>query len=581
MAGALRSALTILTLLLAAGAYAQGWMQWGRTAQHDSASPAVGQKLDRIEAEIVLDPFAGDEKAMSNGNLLVHYQVPLVDGDDLFLVQKSGLFTGPATRETQTWNVTNVRRVGNQLVTRWTFTSDWKPVPTAVAGGPGWELVYHCALSTDALWAPGAGGTIDKISRSSGALLVRFNPFGTSIDPRIFVAGPPSIDDQGNVYYNAIQLDPVEPWMADPVSSWLVRIGANGSVTKATFRSLVTSAPDAEALCTTSFSNSDLPFPPTPNAIAPVTRCTPQRPGINSTPAVAADGTIYTVSRAHRNDRWSYLVAVNPDLTPKWSSSLRNRFSDGCNVTIPPNGTPGGCRIGATTGVDPTDNQPGSGRVVDDATSSPVVTPDGRILYGAYTRYNYSQGHLMMFAADGRYLGAYGFGWDLTPAIHRHDGTYSILLKENRYNAGSYCFGEFCPPRNLSAPFDPEQYFITRLDSSLRVEWKFKNTTTLSCERDPTGALRCVDDHPLGFEWCVNAIAVDRRGIVYANSEDGYLYAIDPSGVMLQRIFLRLALGAAYTPLSIGPDGRIYTQNDGNLFIVEEIPPVRRRAVRR
>jgi hypothetical protein len=33
-------------------------------------------------------------------------------------------------------------------------------------------------------------------------------------------------------------------------------------------------------------------------------------------------------------------------------------------------------------------------------------------------------------------------------------------------------------------------------------------------------------------------------------------------------MFLQLALGAAYTPLSIGQDGGIYTQNAGHLFVV-------------
>jgi len=33
-------------------------------------------------------------------------------------------------------------------------------------------------------------------------------------------------------------------------------------------------------------------------------------------------------------------------------------------------------------------------------------------------------------------------------------------------------------------------------------------------------------------------------------------------------LFLNLAIGAAYTPLSIGPDGKLYTQNDGHLFVV-------------
>ncbi len=47
---------------------------------------------------------------------------------------------------------------------------------------------------------------------------------------------------------------------------------------------------------------------------------------------------------------------------------------------------------------------------------------------------------------------------------------------------------------------------------------------------------------------------------MWANSEDGYLYAIDSSGNPAGRIFLQAALGAAYTPLSIGGDGRVYTQ---------------------
>jgi outer membrane protein assembly factor BamB len=66
----------------------------------------------------------------------------------------------------------------------------------------------------------------------------------------------------------------------------------------------------------------------------------------------------------------------------------------------------------------------------------------------------------------------------------------------------------------------------------------------------------------------VNSVAVDRRGVVYVNSEDGHLYAIDQGGTQRERIFLQLALGAAYTPLSLGADGKIYTQNAGHLFVV-------------
>jgi len=576
----------LVTLLLATAlapeSRAEGWPQWGRNAQHESNSPTAGQRLDRIHAEVVIDPFADAEKASAGGNLLVHYQVPLVDGNDLFLVLKGGIFTGRTSWESQTWSVRNLRQEGGGLVTRWTFPSDWKPVPF---GSPSWEPVYHCVLTADAVWAPGAGGTLLKISRENGSLLARVNPFGTAIDPTIFVTGPPTIDAGGNLFYNAIQLNPGSPWGADVLGSWLVRVAANGVATKASFASLTPNAPPANALCTSSFSENELPFPPAPDAIAPGVLCGSQRPGINVAPAIAEDGTIYTISRAHFTDRWGYLVAATADLTPRWSTSLRNRFSDGCNVTIPPNGTPGGCRSGATTGVDPADNQPGSGRVLDLSTSSPTVTPDGSVLYGAYTRYNYAQGHLMKFAADGTYLGAFGFGWDLTPAIYRHDGTWSILIKENRYPTGSYCSNpSICPgDRTLFTPSDPEQYFITQLDALLRVEWRHRNRETRYCARDTSGSVQCSEDglYPNGFEWCVNAVAVDPRGVVYANSEDGNLYAIGQGGAVLQSIFLRTALGAAYTPLSIGDDGRIYTQNDGDLFIVGEATTRKRAAGRR
>jgi hypothetical protein len=65
-------------------------------------------------------------------------------------------------------------------------------------------------------------------------------------------------------------------------------------------------------------------------------------------------------------------------------------------------------------------------------------------------------------------------------------------------------------------------------------------------------------------------MAIDRNGTVYANSEDGNLFAILQGGTLKQKIFQQLALGAAYTPASIGPDGRIYTQNAGHLFVVAQ-----------
>jgi outer membrane protein assembly factor BamB len=145
------------------------------------------------------------------------------------------------------------------------------------------------------------------------------------------------------------------------------------------------------------------------------------------------------------------------------------------------------------------------------------------------------------------------------------------VIKDNHYDAGLYCntfdtnpnAGIICP----SLPQGP--YFISQLNADLSVSWKFRNTNHDSCSRQPDGTLKCTPNtHPNGFEWCINAPAVDANGVTYANSEDGNIYAISPNGTEQQRFFLNLAIGAAYTPLSVGPNGLIYTENDGHLFVV-------------
>ncbi|MDP8979013.1 MAG: hypothetical protein M3O35_00320 [Acidobacteriota bacterium] len=357
-----------------------------------------------------------------------------------------------------------------------------------------------------------------------------------------------------------------------------MRVRVDGSFAIVSYKALTSpEAPAAGGACETSFSNSALPWPPSPTAVPGNIACGTQRVGLNIAPAVAPDGTIYSVTRAHFNERYGFLVAVNPDLTKKWAASLRDRLNDGCGVPVsaggilPPNGAPGGCRVGAKLGVDPATNRPGAGRVLDSASSSPVIMPDGSIIYGAYTRYNYAQGHLMQFTAGGQYVRAFGFGWDETPAIYMHGGTWSVVIKNNHYgDLGSYCSDDnICPPnRTATNPASPTEFFVSQLDSNLNLEWSYKSTNTQSCSRNSDGSLKCVSDHPDGFEWCVNAPLVDGNGVVYAASEDGGLYAINQGGTLKQKIFLQLSLGAAYTPTSMGSDGKLYTQNAGHLFVV-------------
>jgi outer membrane protein assembly factor BamB len=196
------------------------------------------------------------------------------------------------------------------------------------------------------------------------------------------------------------------------------------------------------------------------------------------------------------------LAANTADLSPQWDTYLFGQVAPGAAVYV-----------------------------VDYASSSPSVAPDGSILFAALTE---DQGKMMKFSPAGKYLASFNFGWDSTPAIYAHDGTYSVILKDNLYA-------------------DNGPYFIVQLNADMVQEWSFPNSTIDSI-------------HPHGYEWCVNAPAVDANGTVYANSEDGNVYVIDNTGKLKGKIFLRTSVEAAYTPVAIGPDGKIYTENDGDMF---------------
>jgi len=585
----LRKVLPIaVTLLSVSAACAQNWPQWALNPQHTSQAVVAAQPLNAILASIVYDPLTSAELAANQNSLQAHYQVPLIDGTNVYVEFKSGTYN-KNTYSTEVWGESGFQWQNGKLVQIWRFTSDWK-APGSQADF--FEPVFHAVLANGFIYLPGAGGTLVKLDPSNGRLIMRVNPFGIKINSDIIVAGVPSTDGNGNIYYNAIQHHNhgtgVSFYQHDILDSWLVKVSADDSVAKVSYSALVAQtapgslpSPMPNDPCLTVFTDSELPFPPSPTSLPATTPCGTMRAGLNAAPAIGPDGTIYTVTRAHLNERYAGIAAVNPDLTPKWWTSMRDRLNDGCNndqgtyagSLLPANGAPGGCRLGSTPGVDPAQNTLPAGRAADDSTSSITIAPDGSLLYGAYTRYDFGRGHLMKFSATGQFLGAYSFGWDSTPAIYQHDGTYSIVIKDNEYGGGphfgSYCnVDAFCPPRN-NGPF-----FITQLDPNLNVEWKFQNTDSQKCSRNPDGSITCVPNtsgnqwQNIGFEWCINAPVVDSDGVVYANSEDGNLYAINQGGILKQNIFLDLALGAPYTPLAIAPDGKVYTEQFGTLFAV-------------
>jgi hypothetical protein len=554
----------------------------------------AGESVNNKAADIIYDPFLTQEKnentaLFGEAVLTVHEQAPITDGNDVYMVMKMGSYTscptagdwtngsacGPNTWNTMEWCESRFTWIKGQLVQVWSFDSDWKPEPNATdyssgfGGLGGWEPVFHPADANNFLYVPGATGSVWKVDKAKGTSVSQITPFATvngASAMNTFVSGPLTADASGNIYFNVIELNVSgNPWgQNDVANSWLVKIAPDDSFTMVTYSTLVPGAPAGTSTnCPGTFFNlgdggSSAPWPPTPTAVPPTQLCGSQRPGVNIAPAIGPDGTVYTASVAHFDSMVSYLIAVNPDLTPKWAASMQNLLNDGCGVLLPISSpVANSCAAGTTVGVDPTTNAPGSGEISDLASSSPTVLPDGSVVFGVLDNYNFSRGHLFHFGATGTYLNAFAFGWDSTPGAYSHDGTFSLVIKDNHYDSAAYCTYKGNP---VCVAVPPGPYYISQLDANLNIEWSFQSTTIDA-------------DHPNGYEWCINMPAIDMNGNVYVNSEDGNIYELPQgnTGVFTAptgKLFLNLALGAAYTPLSVGSDGKLYTQNNGHLFAV-------------
>ena len=207
------------------------WPQWGLNAQHTQLlSGIAGQPINNILADILYDFNVDAMKADPNnlGDLTVHYQVPLIDGNDVYIESKDGTYSN-TTYSQQHWHQNKYTWQGNTLTRVWTFNTDWfAPGSSALF----WEPVYHAVLANGVLYDPGQGGTIFKINKSTGAVIKRINPFGTTINANTFTASPLTADSSGNIYYNVIQVvDPANGFnLNDAIDSWLVKITPAGVI---------------------------------------------------------------------------------------------------------------------------------------------------------------------------------------------------------------------------------------------------------------------------------------------------------------------------------------------------------------
>src|SRR5262249_60035746 len=127
--------------------------------------------------------------------------------------------------------------------------------------------LFDAVLANDLIYVPGFGGTIVQLSRGNGKVLAHISPFGSTIDPNTFTAGPLSADNNGDIYYNVIRIDPTQPdpltGTATTVGSWLVEVRPDNSTAMVDYSELI---PDAPTTCIGRFVNSQLPWPPSPSA---------------------------------------------------------------------------------------------------------------------------------------------------------------------------------------------------------------------------------------------------------------------------------------------------------------------------
>lgn len=552
------------------------WTQFGGSSSHRGAACTPGQAMHSVLAQVVMDPMVTAAVADA-GDLLTHYQAPLLVGDDVYVEVKSGTYTpacapqpctdAPGRWNSENWSEQYYHWESGQLVQKWSYWSDWKPAPEAIAV---WEPVFQAAVFGDSLYVQGANGTVIKVARATGTATASFNPF-TTANANAY-SGPITVDALGNVFYNVVQFDPDNPSTADSAGAWLVKVASNGSVSKVDYATLVPEAPAAAAnTCIVPLVSCDIASAPC--TTLPFTQldydnsksvCGSQRPTVNLVVAIDK-GVVFTASKAHFNSDYSYVIAVNvADLTLKWDASLRGHLADGCGVYESRNTTAAqdvtrlsACPSTLTPGYLHETAAAPAGELSDVSTSSPVALPDGSVILGAYTGYNDVMGHLFKFDSQGQYESAFAFGWDTSPAVYVHDNTYSIVEKDSHYGPG---------------PYD-----IIELDAQLRPEWAYQSIDTDVCVRDANATVVCGPEdlqterrpeHLNGFEWCVNAPAVDPHGTVFANSEDGFIFAINDGGSKRDSMFLQQALGAAYTPVSIDYQGRIYALNSGVLTVI-------------
>ncbi|MFI5107164.1 MAG: hypothetical protein ACHP79_19740, partial [Terriglobales bacterium] len=237
------------------------WAQWAANPQHTGMVNVAAQNTVHQLADVISDKFATQEAAegaplFGGPALLAHYPAPLTDGNDVYILVKGGSYIscspvgdwqngapcGPNTWNQMIWNESRFTWENGQLIHIWDFQSDWKPAPDSFqsAGIGVSEPVFHAAEANNFIYVPGAGGTIWKVNKADGTSAQHINPFANAgnVPKNTYVFSPLTADASGNIFYNAIELADSslgDPWLSEPVNSWLVKVTSQDLASIVTF----------------------------------------------------------------------------------------------------------------------------------------------------------------------------------------------------------------------------------------------------------------------------------------------------------------------------------------------------------
>jgi hypothetical protein len=268
----------------------------------------------------------------------------------------------------------------------------------------------------------------------------------------------------------------------------------------------------------------------------------PSYPAINSAPALSTDAaTLYVVINGSTGDNLTpagWLVALDAtSLALKARVLLR----------------------------DPVTQAPAS--ISNRGTASPTIGADGDVYFGVLEStpgaHNFRGWLLHYDAALATTKTPAAFGWDVTPSIvpaaavpsYAGASSYLLALKYNNYGGAGTGDG-----KNRMAIVDP---VAAQTDPISGFPVMKEVLTVLGPTADP--------GYPGGVrEWCINTAAVDpATRSVLVNSEDGFLYRWSlATNTLSERFQLGGAIGEAYTPTAIGPDGTVYAINNAVLYAI-------------